>query len=129
MRCKRYTIFNDIIKHIANGKAIGTLDTRPKKYKFGVNNYGEIPGFINRADGDPWDIVVPGYPELPTKVPFRIKKIDGIVYMPNGNHKLIAELNCNKRRAVKEKRIKEINTYARKYNQYTGIKPLVIFFS
>ena len=33
----------------------------------GVKNYGEVIGFRNRADGDRWDVFVPG---LPDELPF-----------------------------------------------------------
>ena len=35
------------------------------KNVFGLKHYGEIPKTINKADGDPWDVAVPGYNSLP----------------------------------------------------------------
>jgi len=56
------------------------------KMKFNIN-YGNFPKLINPADGEPWDVIVPG--EYKPKKKIKINKIIGMVPMKNGNHKLI----------------------------------------
>ena len=65
------------------------LQNRRKEW---INNYGEIPTYINKSDDAPWDIIVPGYPKLEVKDTYRAKSLDGIIMMPNGNHKLIIDI-------------------------------------
>lgn len=57
---------------------------------FGCNNYGEIPGLYNSADGDPWDVFAPGYAYkcLPRHTPVRITEVIGFLQLDNGNDKL-----------------------------------------
>jgi hypothetical protein len=50
-------------------------------------NYGNIKDAINPADGEKWDIVVPG-PKAPLKQAV-VDRIVGYVPVSNGNHKLI----------------------------------------
>lgn len=70
-----------------------TLQDRCSKYKFGTNNYGEIIGLKNRADGDRWDIFAPGYfGKLKTNSPFLIKSVIGVYKLENGNHKIAVRL-------------------------------------
>ena len=72
------------------------LENRPKKYKFGALNYGEITGLRNMADGDRWDIIVPGYSyEIKTKTEYKIKDIIGVFLLDNGNHKIAVNLYLN----------------------------------
>ena len=103
------------------------LEHRAKPFKFGVNNYGEIPGFINEADGDPWDIIVPGYPELPTDMPFKSKKFLGIFMLPDGNHKLIMDIHTNQK-MDKELSSRELDRYQTRYNAFTGLGGYTVFF-
>ena len=60
----------------------------------GVKNYGEVIGFRNRADGDRWDVFVPGLSEeLPEGEPLPLRKVLGVVLVKGGNHKLAVELH------------------------------------
>jgi inorganic pyrophosphatase len=103
------------------------LENRPKMFKFGVRNYGEIPGLINRADKDPWDVIVPGYPSLEIGVPYYIKKLDGVFMLPNGNHKLIVDVECKhkRNRTLMEH---EINEYQRRYNNFTRLNGHTVLY-
>lgn len=103
------------------------LENRPKTFKFGTNNYGEIPAFINPADGDPWDVIVPGYPLLPTNTPFASKHFMGVFVLPNGNHKLIVDIQSPYQQD-KEKAMKEIHRYQQRYNAFTGLDGYTVFF-
>ena len=92
-----------------------------------INNYGEIPGYINAADGDPWDIIVPGYPELDFGVPVKLKKLLGVYTIPNGNHKLIIDVYSKHSRDEDLFR-REINTFRRKYDNHNKLRGSVIYF-
>ena len=60
----------------------------------GVKNYGEVIGFRNRADGDRWDILIPGHRrELPEGEPLPLRRVLGVVLIKGGNHKLAIELD------------------------------------
>ena len=92
------------------------IENRPKKYMFGAKNYGELPGTINKADGDPWDVIVPGYDKLERNKLLRIKKIEGIIFLSNGNHKLIYDIYHDQKRSKHWKN--QIKTYATKYKKF-----------
>ena len=104
------------------------LENRPPKYMFGTNNYGEIMNTINSADGDAWDIIVPGYERLEINKELKIKKLEGVIAMPNGNHKLIVDVFTDKIRLNKKDIINEIYTYRRLYNKICGKRGYVIFY-
>ena len=100
------------------------LEKRRKPF---IKNYGEIPNYINNADGDPWDILVPGYPILKTNKSFEFKELLGVYMLPDGNHKLIididASLNQNKGNVKKD-----VLNFKRKYEKHTGMKGSIIYF-
>lgn len=93
------------------------LEERPEKYMFGCNNYGEITNTLNKADNDPYDIIVPGYDKLPINEKLKLKRIEGIILMPHGNHKIIVDIHTDlKRKSIKD--IKdEIYLYRKLYNR------------
>lgn len=103
------------------------LEKRNEQKKWGTANYGEIPELINRADGDPWDVVVPGYPKLPVNEPFKFKKLLGVYYLPNGNHKLIVDVFCGKKqnRSIISK---EMNKYQKTYENHNNIRGNLMYF-
>lgn len=104
------------------------LEERPKKYMFGTNNYGEIINTINPADGDAWDIIVPGYEKLNINRTYKIKTFEGVIEMPNGNHKLIVDIFTNNIRFNKKHIINEIYTYRRLYNRICKKRGNVILY-
>ena len=54
-----------------------------------LKNYGEIIGFRNRADGDRWDVFVPGVARaLPEGEPLLLRRVIGVLLVKGGNHKL-----------------------------------------
>ena len=58
-----------------------------------LKNYGEIVGFRNRADGDRWDVLVPGLEgQLPTGSRHRLSTVLGVILIKGGNHKLVVAL-------------------------------------
>jgi len=98
-----------------------------KRNKSFIKNYGEIPIFINRADGDPWDVIVPGYPKLETDKPIKLKKLLGVYTLPNGNHKLIVDVQTPH---VKDypKSYKDVLAFQKKYEKHTKLAGSVIYF-
>jgi hypothetical protein len=75
------------------GRAV-VLQPRPRRYKFGALNYGEVVDeWYNAADGDKWDVFAPGLArELPTGVPYHVAEVLGHLRLLNGNHKIAVRL-------------------------------------
>jgi hypothetical protein len=121
---KKYHTFEFVLKRLLKNphKYTCIFENRPTKYKFGTYNYGEIPMWYNRADGDPWDIFAPGYKyKLEHNVPYVIDKIIGVYFLENGNHKIAVRLKHLQVDSQKyEKEI--INKYTKKYTHYTKIR-------
>ena len=92
-----------------------------------INNYGEIPIFINRADGDPWDVIVPGYPKLVTDKPIKLKKLIGVFTLPDGNHKLIVDVYTPYKKDY-SKLYKDVSIFKKKYENLTKLTGSVIYF-
>lgn len=97
-----------------------------RKNKF-INNYGELPQFINRADGDPWDVIVPGYTTLEYGKPYRFKKLMGVYALPNGNHKLIVDVFTDHERDV-SKIQRQVKKFQKRYEEHTKIKGSILYF-
>ena len=118
---KKYYTLNQIIKLINNGKMHCVFENRKKQFKFSINNYGDIPGKYNKADGDPWDVFAPGYTkELPHGKFYQINKIIGILFLKNGNHKIAVSLYAP---GFKDSLVeKHVNSYGEKYCNYTKIQ-------
>lgn len=126
---KTYHTINYVLNKLSsNKKPCVVFEKRPAKYKFGVKNYGEIPGMYNKSDGDPWDVFAPGYNvKLKTNTPYEIDKVIGIFVLENGNHKIairLREIYCEDTNY--ENRI--INDYCKKYMAYTKIAGKYISF-
>mgnify|MGYP001370731223 CR=1 FL=1 len=104
------------------------FEYRPKKYMFGISNYGDIPEWINKADGDPWDIFAPGISsKLPINKKFVIKKILGILLLENGNHKIAIKVNT--KGYDKDRCLDDINTYCKKYTKFQNMNGVFIHFT
>lgn len=97
------------------------FEKRPLRYRFGVLNYGEIPGFTNPADGDPWDILAPGYSrELPHYKPYKIRGVLGVYVLENGNHKIAVRVGAAGYRADRCSR--DIAAYCKNYSAFTNVR-------
>ena len=115
-----YYRLEKVLKDIKEGKTKCKFEDRPKKYKY-VNNYGDIPGMYNRADGDPWDVFAPGYERtLPFEKLYKVRGIMGILVLENGNHKIAVRLNATGYNPDKVER--DIKKYCRKYLEFTKIR-------
>lgn len=104
------------------------LEKRPKKFMFGLNHYGEIPSTLNHADGDPWDVLVPGYKNLPIGEKLKMKRILGVLLLGNGNHKLIVDVHSSEMRN-QEQANKELLSYKKRYAKHTKLLPRIIIFT
>ena len=124
---KHYTEHDDVVKMLTNhGKVV--MQQRPKRYKFGTKNYGEVPGVYNHADGDAWDVFAPGYSFLlHTNRTYRCKHIIGTYILENGNHKIAVRLyipgydECRAR--------KEIARYCAEYTKFTRVQGTWVSYS
>lgn len=123
----RYISFERILKECKK-KQIIMLEDRNPKYLFGTKNYGDIPGKINRADGDPWDVIVPGYVKLTRGVPMKTRILEGVIMFNNGNHKLIFDIETDEKRRSQEQIKKELDRYIRLYKKLTGRQGYLVIF-
>lgn len=97
------------------------FEKRPNKYMFGIQNYGEIPLWINKADGDPWDIFAPGYKKaFVYNKNYEIEKVIGIFFLENGNHKIAVRI---KNVPIDSKKFEDeqIMKYTKNYSEYTKV--------
>ena len=89
------------------------LEQRPARYMFGCLNYGELPHYKNEADGDMWDVFVPGYDKTLKPGHYDSTEVIGALMLTNGNHKIairIAQPGYDARRAREE-----IHRYSKRY--------------
>ena len=104
-----------MINLASRGKQYVVLERRPWA---GVQNYGEVIGFRNRADGDRWDVFVPGLPaELPEGEPFRLASVLGVLLVKGGNHKLCVTLAPPHAATDRERISADIREFTRVYAQ------------
>tara|TARA_B100001564_G_C20609757_1_gene657003 strand:- start:187 stop:537 length:351 start_codon:yes stop_codon:yes gene_type:complete len=109
-------------------KQIIKLEDRSPKFLFGTKNYGDIPGKINRSDGDPWDVIVPGYPKLRRDTPMKTRRLEGVIMFNNGNHKLVFDIETDEKRRTQEQIKKELDRYIKLYKKLTGRQGYLIVF-
>ena len=96
----------------SSSSASGSVDT---PIIGALKNYGEIVGFRNRADGDRWDVFVPGLPtQLPPGSRHRLTNVLGVILIKGGNHKLVVALDGNRpdAAAVRKDIDEFVDTYA-----------------
>lgn len=117
--------FKYVMKNIKKSKII--LQKRPKKYKFGTLNYGEIIGMVNSSDSDRWDIFAPGYTrELPINKEYKVKDVIGYFKLDDNNHKIAIKLYVPGFNTLNVS--KEIKNYCKSYSEYTKINGEFIYF-
>jgi hypothetical protein len=115
-----------MLKNLKNRQIYCHMDKRPLKYMFGARNYGEVFGFVNPADGDRWDVLVPGYPRLSFKKRFEIKKVEGIIIFKNGNHKIIVDVKTPLKRNPNF--WPEVKAYRKNYEKIVKLRGKIIPF-
>lgn len=120
-RIRGYVDYNTFIRELFRNEREIVLENRSETHLHGVKNYGDCPQLWNRADGDPWDIVLPGYDKrLPFKTEFKVTDVIGTLFLKNGNHKTFVRIDY---KGFDEDRcIKDINSYVEKYPKAMNIK-------
>ncbi len=93
-----------------------------------INNYGELPQFINKVDNDPWDVIVPGYEPLNPNKRYRFKELLGVYALPNGNHKLILDVYTNNKIDLSSVD-RDVKRFQKKYENHTKLKGSILYFS
>ena len=83
--------------------------------------------YINQADGDPWDVIVPGYTRMDVDTPIRFKKLLGVYTLPNGNHKLIIDIYTSLKKDM-EKFERDIKLFKQRYEKRTKLIGSIIYF-
>lgn len=117
---KKATIadMNTVVQALRRHETV-CMQRRPTRWKFGTQNYGEVPRYINQADGDCWDVFAPGYERvLNTKRKYRCRQILGIFLLNNGNHKIAIQLFIPGYDAHVAR--SEIATFCQQYTAITG---------
>ena len=105
----------DVLLHLDSGEAIVRFEERPTEFLYGVENYGEVLGHRNSADGDLWDVFAPGYEKLErSPVNFGVESIIGMLKLSDGNHKIAVKLK-GKLRHNKAKAKTEIDNFCNGY--------------
>ena len=104
------------------------LEQREKRYMFGIRNYGEIPQYLNAADNDAWDVVVPGYRPLPVERSYELRRVLGLVHMKNGNHKIIVDVVTDAPRENSAKVIAELQRYMVNYERDVHVPTRLVLF-
>lgn len=90
---RKFVSLETVLRNL-RGKHV-VMEHRPKRYKFGCVNYGEVvPNWYNPADGDKYDVVAPEYDHtLPIKTAFQVTSVLGILWLSNGNHKIFVKID------------------------------------
>ena len=119
----RFHTFHHVINKLLNKSEnnICMFESRPAKYRFGVKNYGDIKKWINKADGDPWDVFAPGYDHYFTRnKEYTISKVIGIFILENGNHKIAVRIKDAPIVSTTFEK-SQIKKYMNEYSKYTKI--------
>ena len=86
---------------------------------YGIVNQAEFSNYLNMADGDLWDIVIPGYDFKIRKKYFSSNDIIGVCLVQNDNHKIFMRIDhpgfCKKRAQ------KDIEKYLINYRQINNL--------
>jgi hypothetical protein len=119
MSPRGYVTYNTFLSELFQGREI-VLENRSESHLHGVKNYGDCPGLWNKADGDPWDVVVPGYDKrLAFKTPFKVTEVIGALFMKNGNHKTFVKISESG--FDNDRCSEDIRTYVMNYPKSVGV--------
>jgi len=93
MSKRNYIKIEKLLKVMKKGGVKIVIEDRDGWYEYGVINNGEIIEYINRADNDPWDVVIPGYSRrIKPGNEYISNDIIGILYLSTGNHKIFMRI-------------------------------------
>tara|TARA_B100002019_G_C21167853_1_gene546817 strand:- start:308 stop:697 length:390 start_codon:yes stop_codon:yes gene_type:complete len=128
---KDINIFDLIIK-LNKRKLKLVMEDRKKfnGFEYGIQNHAEIINFINNADNDPWDVVIPGYKKkIDVNKIFKSNYIIGVLFLENNNSKIFMKVDhpgYNKTKAITDIK-KFITNYYKKWKlkycwiEYMGV--------
>tara|TARA_B110000046_G_scaffold185026_1_gene225284 strand:+ start:133 stop:738 length:606 start_codon:yes stop_codon:yes gene_type:complete len=97
---------------LLSGAAV-RLEKRRKRYMFGCRNYGDVPGYKNDADQDPWDIFAPGYASTLPYGRYMCTGVLGVLLLDSMNHKIAVTIDDPGYDALRAE--SEIRRYTRRY--------------
>ncbi len=93
---------------------------------YGIHNHGEFIAYINPADKDPWDVIIPGYRDhLPVGKYFMSNEIMAIMIVPSKNHKFFMRVNYPG--FDPDKAQKDIQKYVSNYQKINKMKAFLKF--
>ena len=108
---------HNLIKLIKKNGVEIEVEDRGNWKDYGIFNHAEVLKYINEADGDLWDIVIPGYKRrLKPGNKYVTKKIIGILFLSSGNHKIFMKINEKRYGGCDNNKIKrDINRFIKNY--------------
>ena len=117
-----------IIKKNRKGYKIVIEDRIKLGYNtYGIVNHGEFINYMNPHDNCLWDAIIPGYNyQMSGNKEFTIKNILGYVYIPNGNHKIIIDLELDNFNTTQF--MEDIRVFLSEYSRLNSIKTKLILF-
>ena len=123
-----YIELEDLLKIIQKKEMKLETEKKYRKINYGYpNNHVEILNFINKVDNDLWDGLVLGYKNFnyPRGTVFKSNKLLGIIWVENGNHKLIFKIPYM--RNFSESRLKlDINKFIKEYTKINKLKTVYL---
>ena len=122
------TSFQKMMKRIFQGPVKIVIEHRVKNrlQTYGIINQYEIEGYTNPADGDFWDVVVPGYSHKIRTNQFDTNDVIGVFILESGNHKIFMKINYPG--YEKNKSIDDILTYCKEYIKINKIRGKMVYF-
>ena len=122
------TSFQKMMKRIFQGPVKIIIEHRIKNRQqtYGIINHYEIEGYTNPADGDFWDVVIPGYSHKIRTTEFYTNDVIGIFILESGNHKIFMKINYPGYNSQKSHR--DILKYCEEYIRINNIKGKMVYF-
>jgi hypothetical protein len=122
------TSFQKILKRIFREPVKIIIEHRVKNRQqtYGIINHYEIEGYTNPADGDFWDVVIPGYSHKIRTNKFYTNDVIGIFILDSGNHKIFMKINYPGYNSQKSRR--DISKYCKEYTRINNINGKMVYF-
>ena len=105
----------ELLKKFENGKMKIIMEDRyGLGYRiYSIINHAEVKDCINEADGDLWDVVIPGYKDKLKKKEYDTNDILGIFVLNNGNSKIF--MRVDEKGYEKKRACDDINKFISEY--------------
>lgn len=89
---KQFAVLEEVLAGLPGADV--RMESRPKRYKFGCLNYGEVcnDAWYNASDGDKFDVFAPGFNNVLTPGTYRCLNVLGVLKLKNGNDKIAVRL-------------------------------------